>query len=378
MIDSPLLYLLSVAAVAAFFGIAERWGKARFLFDYLPAVVLIYAASMALAQAGFWAHNDAIAAVYRTAKSNLLPAMLFLMLLTVDLRRFLKLGPRLLLAYASATLSIMAAFVVVFALFGFGRQEAGLFAALAGSWMGGTANMLAVGSAFHVGDAAMGYALAVDALCYSVWVAFLFALVPYARRFARFSGAAEVSAQIMDGPGCACTIGPRRYWLLLGTAFAVALFSQWAAARLPGLGATAWSVLIATLLGLLGSFTPLARVNGSLEISGTMLLLLVSLIGSRADFGDLSAMPSYLAAGFAVLLLHALLMVAAARLFRLDLFAIGVASLANIGGVASAPILASAYHKSLAPVAVLMAVTGYLVGTFGGLAVGYALQWLAA
>ncbi|WP_456451846.1 DUF819 family protein [Hydrogenimonas sp.] len=372
MIATPLGYLLSVALIAAVFGIAERWHKARFLFDYLPAVVLIYAASMAAAQLGIWERSDALEAVYKTAKANLLPAMLFLMLLTVDLRRFVRLGPRLLAAYASATLSIMAAFIIVFTLFGFGAKETGMFAALAGSWMGGTANMLAVGGAFGVDDAAMGYALAVDAVCYSLWVAFLLALVPFAGRFARWSGAAQ-SAQAHAELGCACTIGPRRYWLLLGTAFAVALFSQWSAAGLPGLGATTWSVLIATALGVAGSFTPLSRVNGSQELAGTMLLLLVALIGSRADFADLSQIPRYLAAGFAILALHAALLVAAAKLFRLDLFSIGVASLANIGGVASAPILASAYHKSLAPVAVLMAVTGYLVGTFGGLAVGYIL-----
>ncbi|WP_300367147.1 DUF819 family protein [Hydrogenimonas sp.] len=376
MIDTPLAYLLSVAFIAAVFGIAERVKKTRFVFDYLPAVVLIYAASMLAAQLGLWEKSDAVTTVYKTAKSNLLPAMLFLMLLTVDLRRFVKLGPKLLTAYASATLSIMAAFVAVFTLFGFTEKEAGMFAALAGSWMGGTANMLAVGSAFGVDDTAMGYALAVDAVCYSLWVAFLLALVPFAGRFARFSGAEETT-QSQAELGCACTIGPRRYWLLLAAAFAVALFSQWVAARLPGLGATTWSVLIATILGIAGSYTPLSRVNGSTELAGTMLLLLVALIGSRADFSDFSEVPRYVAAGFAILALHAALLLLAARLFRLDLFSIGVASLANIGGVASAPILASAYHRSLAGIAVLMAVMGYLVGTFGGLTVGYILQWIA-
>ena len=136
-------------------------------------------------------------------------------------------------------------------------------------------------------------------------------------------------------------------------------------------------MLIATILGIAGSYTPLSRVNGSTELAGTMLLLLVALIGSRADFSDFSEVPRYVAAGFAILALHAALLLLAARLFRLDLFSIGVASLANIGGVASAPILASAYHRSLAGIAVLMAVMGYLVGTFGGLTVGYILQWIA-
>ena len=373
MITTGVGYLLSVAAIAAFFGITERLKMSRFLFDWLPAVVLIYLSAMVAAQAGLWAHTPVIDAIYRTAKGNLLPAMLFLMLLSVDLKRFFKLGPKLLTAYASATLSIFVAFVIVFRLFGFAHEDAGTFAALAGSWMGGTANMLAVGDAMHVTPAAMGKALAVDAICYSVWVAFLLALVPMAGRFARFSGAVETTREIV-GPGCACTVGPKRYWPLLATALLVALLSRWAGAHLPLLGPTTWSVVVATLLGLIGSYTPLARINGHRELAGTMLLLLVALIGSRAEMGDFSQIPRYVAAGFAILGLHALLLVLAARLFRLDLFSIGVASLANIGGVASAPILAASYHKDLAPVAVLMAVTGYLVGTFGGLAVGWVLQ----
>jgi len=375
---TPLGYLLGVGAVAAFFGILERQQRARPLFKYLPAVVLIYAVSAVMANNGLFARNEAIDTVYATAKGNLLPAMLFLMMLTVDLRRFLALGRRLLIAYAAATLSIMVAFVTVFALFGFTQKEAGLFAALAGSWMGGTANMLAVGDAFGVGDGAMGYALAVDALCYGVWVAFLLALVPYAPRFNAWSKATDAKAAQSPALGCACTVGPRRYWLLLAFALLAALISRLTAAHLPLLGTTAWSVLIASLLGLLGARTFLGRLNGSQELAQTMLLLLVALIGSRARFGDLSAIPLYLAAGFAVLALHGALLVLAARLFRLDLFSIGVASLANIGGAASAPILAAAYDKSLVPVAVLMAVAGYLTGTVGGLAVGYMLQLLAS
>ncbi|WP_201352276.1 DUF819 domain-containing protein [Hydrogenimonas urashimensis] len=377
MIDSPLLYLLSVALIASVFGIAERIEKTRFLFDYLPAVVLIYATAMVAAQLGVWEKTDALTAVYKTAKNNLLPAMLFLMLLSVDLRRFAQLGPRLIAAYTAATLSIMIAFLAVFLLFGFGKEEAGLFAALAGSWMGGTANMLAVGSAMHVGETMMGYALVVDAVCYTFWVMLLLAVVPLANRFARWSGATQTTSTHAE-LGCACTIGPRRYWLLLGSALIVALLSQWLGARLPWLGQATWSVLIATFLGVAGSYTPLARLNGAQELAGTMLLLLVALIGSRAQFAHFGEIPRYVAAGFAILALHGSLLLLAAKRFRLDLFAIGVASLANIGGVASAPILASAYHRTLVGVAVLMAVTGYLVGTFGGLAVGYALQWLAA
>ncbi len=376
MISSGALYLLSIAAIAGVFGIAERYEKTSRYFAYLPAVVLIYAAAMVAAQTGVWERSEAIREVYRTAKNNLLPAMLFLMLLQLDLSRFVKLGRSMLIAYTAATLSIGISFVAVFALFGFGKEEAGLFGALCGSWMGGTANMLAVGGALEVGETAMGYALVADAVCYTFWVMFLLSIVRLAPRFSSWSGAA-LSSEVVGDIGCACTIGPKRYWLLLGISFVVALLSQFLAQHLGGLGTTTWTVLIATLLGIAGSYTPLSRLNGSAELASTMLLLLVALIGSRADFADFGTVPVYIAAGFSILLLHALLLVAAARLFGLDLFSIAVASLANIGGVASAPVLAAAYDRALIGVAVLMAVVGYLVGTFGGLGVGYLLRWIA-
>ena len=373
MISSPLLYLLSIAAIAALFGIAERHARTSRYFTYLPAVVLIYAAAMVASQAGLWQRSEVIDSVYKIAKNNLLPAMLFLMLLQLDIGRFAKLGRSMLIAYAVATLSIAAAFVVVFALFGFGEREASMFAALCGSWMGGTANMVAVGGAMNVDEMMMGYALAVDAVCYTFWVILLLAMVRFAPLFGRWSGAPG-SEESEAGIGCACTIGPKRYWLLLGISFAVALVSQFAAERLGGLETTTWIVLIATLMGVAASFTPLSRLNGSSDLASTMLLLLVALIGSRAEFAEFGSIPLYIAAGFAILAIHAAALVAAAKIFRLDLFSIAVASLANIGGVASAPILAAAYDRALIGVAVLMAVMGYLVGTFGGLAVGYALM----
>jgi len=368
--EAALFYLLAVAATAAFFGVLERRGPQRF-FSYVPAVVLVYACAMLLAQTGLW-ERDATAPAYALLKNNLLPAMLFLMMLRVDLLHFVRLGRPLLIAYAAAVFSLVLAFGGVFALFGFSPEEAGLFAALCGSWMGGTANMLAIGDAMGVNETMMGFAFVTDAVNYALWVTLLLSLVRAAPAFNRWSGAgAVVLAETRIG--CACDMGVRRYWLLILLSLLVAWCCQWAASQLGGLGTTTWLVLLATLAGLAASRTPLARLAGSAELASAMLLLLVALIGSRADFGGWEAIPRYLAAGFAILALHALLLLAAAKLFKLDLFSIGVASLANIGGVASAPILAAAYDRSLVGIAVLMALMGYLVGTVGGLAVG---SWL--
>jgi len=108
-----------------------------------------------------------------------------------------------------------------------------------------------------------------------------------------------------------------------------------------------------------------------------MLYFIVALIASRANFAELSQAPLYIVAGFMIILIHASIMIIFAKLFKLDLFSLGVASLANIGGVASAPILAGAYNKALIPIGVLMAMMGYIVGTFMGLGVANILQIIA-
>lgn len=108
-----------------------------------------------------------------------------------------------------------------------------------------------------------------------------------------------------------------------------------------------------------------------------MLYVIVALVGSRADLAELGQAPVYIVAGLIILLVHGSLMVVIARLFHLDLFTCGVASLANIGGVASAPILAAAYSRVLIPIGVLMALLGYVIGTAGGLIVARILSLMA-
>ena len=135
-------------------------------------------------------------------------------------------------------------------------------------------------------------------------------------------------------------------------------------------------VVLASLFGVLGSFTKLKEINGSSEVATTMLYIIIALIGSKAVIENFSGLGVYVFAGFSILLIHALIMVIGAKIFKLDLFSIAVASLSNIGGVASAPILAATYNKSLVSVGVLMAIMGYLIGTFGGLFVGNILLML--
>ncbi|MEN8146166.1 MAG: DUF819 family protein [Campylobacterota bacterium] len=377
MITAPLFYLFSVALLAALIGTLEKVTKHK-LFTFLPAVVLIYAAAMLLAQLGLWQESSSVHDSYKSVKTVLLPAMLFVMLLQIDLKAFAGLGRSLIIAYVSSVLSLSFAFIALFWLFSLNQDAAGVFATLAGSWTGGTANMLAVAGALDVREELMGYALIVDSIDYTLWVMTLLFLVAFAPAFNRWTKA-PLRFKTIDEEELQerHSIRPLPLILLFIFSLAIAYISNTLATLLSGLSQTTWSVLFATLFGLIGSRTPLKSVVGSPALSSAMLMFLIALIGSQAHLRGFGEVPLYLGVGLLILLLHAVIMVIVAKLFKLDLFSIGVASLANIGGVASAPILAAAYHRSLIGIAVLMAIMGYLIGTFAGLAIGYILQSIA-
>jgi len=373
LIVSPLLYLFILASVAAFFYILDSRTNFK-IFKYIPAVVMIYAFCMLLASFGVFEFNDNINFIYKQAKTNLLPAMLFLMLLQIDFTHFFKLGKSLLISYLLALFSISFGFIVVSVAFHFNKEMAGAFGALAGSWMGGTANMVAVGSALGVSEDAFAYALIVDSVNYTLWVMLLLFLVPFAHIFNKFTKG-EYTVSSLGDIGCACSLGTKKYYLLILLALGVSFLSQFLANYVTFLNKTTTIVIIASVIGVSGSFSRLKDINGSSEVATSMLYLMIALIGSKAIIDDFNGVGVYVFAGFLILVIHALIMVIGAKLFKLDLFSIGVASLANIGGVASAPILAATYNKNLVSVGVVMAIMGYIIGTFGGLGVGYAIRF---
>jgi len=375
LITQPLLYLFSLAILVTTFYLLESKTSLK-IFKLIPAVVFIYASSMLLASVGLFESNAEINAIYKQTKTNLLPAMLFLMLLQVDLRHFVKLGRSLIIAYLLAVFSIAFGFIVVALVFDFSPAMSGAFGALAGSWMGGTANMIAVGSALDVSEEAFAYALVVDSVNYTFWVMLLLFLVPFASYFNKFTQSSENLAYLGD-IGCACNMGAKRYWLLILLALSISFLTQYISTLFVIINATTSMVIFASLFGILGSFTRLKELNGSSELSTSMLYLIIALIGSHAVVESFSGLGLYVISGACILIIHALIMIIGAKLFKLDLFSIAVASLANIGGVASAPILAATYNKSLVSVGVLMAIMGYIIGTFGGLAVGNILIGLS-
>jgi uncharacterized membrane protein len=391
MITQAFPYLTVLLLIAGILTLLEEKMRWR-LFEYLPAIVALYFIVMLLSTLGLWQQSEEINGIYKQLKSNLLPAMIFLLLLDADLRKISKLGGKMLLAFFAAALSIALAFVLAFALFHpyLQAQAWKTFAALSGSWMGGTGNMAAIQLALDVPDSSMGYTLLIDSIDYAMWVMFLLALVPFAKRFNAWTGADssmldEVNRALGRERGTSAPTATEnktsQLLTLLGLAMTVSVLTQWLASYLPAgtyFTTTAWTVMLVTGLGVLAAMTPVSKIWGANELSGLMLYMIIALIASRANFTELSQAPIYITMGLVILALHGLMMVALAKVFKLDLFTCGIASLANIGGVASAPILAAAYSRALIPIGVLMAMLGYIIGTGGGLLVGRVLFWLSA
>lgn len=387
MIENGFTYVAILMMIASSIVYIEKKSQNK-MFEYLPAIVIIYFVVMLASTFGLWEKTESVTATYKSVKSNLLPAMIFLMLLLADMREIFKLGKKMLLTFFLASVSIGLGFIGMFALFhsAFAVESWKAFAALSGSWMGGTANMVAIQGALDLPDSAMGYTLLIDSIDYAIWVMILLALVPLAKRFNSWTKADtsvidEVGERLAHKEAEKKPLSFDGLFFLLGTALVVSALAQYTASFLPTtdfLTTGTWIVILATLTGILFAMTPLAKISGSSELANIMLYLIVALIASRANFTEFSEAPLYIFAGFVIITIHVIIMVLFAKLFKLDLFSLGVASLANIGGVASAPILASAYSKALIPIGVLMAMMGYILGTFGGLMVGKILETISS
>ncbi len=138
---------------------------------------------------------------------------------------------------------------------------------------------------------------------------------------------------------------------------------------LPFFDKATWTVLIVTSAGILLALTPFGKLSGTEELSNTMLYIVIALIASRADLSSIGNAPMWLITGLIILVFHVTIMIILAKLLHMDIFTCAVASLANIGGTATAPVLAGTYSSALVPVGIIMALLGYVVGTGGGLIV---------
>ncbi len=391
MITNGFTYIATLAFIAACLIGLQKMTKSKF-FDYVPPVVLLYLIGMICCTFSIW-DTAATKDAYNAVRNPILYAMIFLMLLRCDIRQILKLGPKMLLGFFCATISIAIAFIATYAvmnpLLGEGAWRG--LGALCGSWMGGSGNLVAVSDALQATETQLAGASIVDSIDYSIWVMFLLWAINLAPKFNKWVKAdttkldevsrrleaefADTKKKTIDFPSLMFLLGLSLIASAVCTNLGTSLRDA-APAFLQVFDVATYRIVLISILGLVLAMTPVGKIAGSTELSNIMLYMVIALIASRASFMELleQGMAWWILAGFVILAFHGLLMLVAAKVFKLDMFTCGVASLANIGGTASAPILAASYSGSLVSVGVLMALMGYVVGTFGGIGVGYVMS----
>ena len=390
-INTPLAYLAVLMFVAGGLLVLQRTTKWK-IFDIVPPLVWIYVLHMIICTFGVY-ESDAVKSTYSAFKNNLLYAMIFVMLLRCDFRKLGKLGPRMIAIFLGCSLTLAIGTILCYPIFmnsmGGGEKTWAAVAALYASWVGGSGNMAAMEAAFEIDPGAYGAALALDTVCYSVWIALLLLAVKFAPKWNKICKAdtSKLDA-IADAANAELAKNKKTAtaadWIfLIGISLVVSAVTQWAGGIINGwlcdigldmFGAATVTTILVTILGLIAAVTPLGKMAGVEELSSVYLYAVVSMLASRASLVDLVAAPMWIVYGFAILLVHVVLMFVLSKVFKWDLCMVSTASLANIGGSASAPIVATAYNPNFAGIGVLMGVLGAAIGNLCGLGMGALLQ----
>jgi len=377
------------------------WKK---FFAWVPALLLCYFVPAIYNTAGIIdGHGTKL--YNPIARDVLLPAALVLLTLSIDLKGIIRLGPKLLLMFVTGTAGIVLGAAVSFQIMKFihpqtvaGDTWAGM-AALAGSWIGGGANMAAMRETFNVDATTFGQFAVVDVACASLWMAVLLWLAGRSPAIDARTGAdtsaiddmkrriAEYEAKSARNPSLTdlmVIVGVGLGVVGLAHALAVPL-AEWFgtnvgwAAKASLNSAFVWVVMLSTVIGLLLSFTPVRNLEaaGASKIGTLFLYFLIACIGMQMDLLSLADRPWLFLLGVIWMGVHIGLLYLVGRLLRTPLFFFAIGSQGNIGAAASAPVVAAAFHPTLAPVGVLLGTVGYATGTVIAYMTGLMLKWMA-
>jgi uncharacterized membrane protein len=379
VIDQPFFLvtiLLSLECLVLWLASQDRYKK---WFQFLPSLFWIYFLPMLASTVGL---IDPTSPLYSKIINSLLPASLFLLLITVDIRAILRLGrPALIMFFAGSAGVVLGTALVFFILKGWiGKEFWAGFGALSGSWTGGSANMIAVKEALGTPDSVFLPMVIVDTIVPYVWMAILVAFAESQPFFDRWNSADHrIFDQLNRKAHHAETRGPQEWrWgktiLMVGVAVGVSWVIHAVLKMLPiGKGAAyAWTIIVVSALAIALSFTPAKKVEAfeSTKIGYFLLYFVLTAIGAKASLSNIGATVLLVIAGFLIVAIHAAILLGVARLIRAPMFLAAVASQANIGGVASAPIVAEIYQPGFAPIGLLLAILGNIVGTYIGILTG--------
>ena len=400
--DAVVLGLLAVTLGAVFWTSQSPHPWLRAFYKYVPALLLCYFIPAVYNTVGLI--DGEASQLYLISSRYLLPATLVLLTLSIDLPSVARLGPKAVTMFLTGTVGVVIGGPIAILIWQLvspdtvdGDTWRGM-TAIAGSWIGGGANQAAMKEVFDVDNNLFGTMVAVDIIVANLWMAVLLWMAANAerldaRRGADTSGIAALRQRIESFQAESARIAslPDLMFIMAvafgctGAAHAIgapiaAWFSQFQwAARLSFDSSFFWIVVLATSFGLMLSFTRAKRLEGAgaSKIGSAMLYILIASIGMHMNLGAILSDPKLFGVGLTWIAIHAGLLLLVGRLIRAPVFYLAVGSQANIGGAASAPVVASAFHPALAPVGVLLAVFGYALGTYAAWACGQLMRLAA-
>lgn len=401
--DAVVLGLMAVILGAVFYTSHSDNRFFKAFYTYVPALLLCYFIPSLFNSFGIIDGEGS--SLYKMASRYLLPASLVLLTLSVDFKAILGLGPKALIMFLTGTAGIVIGGPLALLAMGYMfPQELGGdvwrgMTTIAGSWIGGGANQAAMKEVFEVDGSIFSVMITVDVLVANVWMAVLLFIASRAEFFDRKNGAdtsgivhlrkkiEKYEAENARIPNLTDIM------LIVAVAFGVTglshfladIIAPWIERVAPQLAIYSltssffWLVVIATTLGLIMSATRVRNLEaaGASKVGSAFLYILVATIGMHMDVTAILDYPLMFLVGIVWMAVHAGLLLLVAKLIKAPMFYMAVGSQANVGGAASAPVVAAAFHPSLAPVGVLLAVLGYGLGTYGAYICGLILQQVA-
>jgi len=411
--DAIVLGILMVSLGFVFLTSSKEEGFWKKFYSVVPALLMCY-----LIPAIFNSLNiisDETSQLYFVASRYLLPASLVLMTLSIDLKAIFNLGPKALIMFFTGTIGIIIGGPLAILLISFFSPETvggigpdavwrGL-STLAGSWIGGGANQAAMLEIYEYNPDLYGGMVLVDIVIANLWMAIILFGIGRNERIDKWLGAddsaivnlknkvASYAESVTRNPSLADIM------ILLALAFGAVGIAHWGAdgistyltnnfeiftdkkSALSSFSSSFfWMISIATAIGIILSFTKFKTYEGAgaSKIGSVFIYMLVATIGMKMDLTMVFENPGLIAIGLVWMTIHAALLILVAKLIKAPYFFLAVGSQANVGGAASAPVVAAAFHPSLATVGVLLAVFGYVVGTYGAILCTILMQMAAA
>jgi uncharacterized membrane protein len=387
---------LLVAVLGLIFYTRSLGGRWTTFYTFVPMLLLCYLLPSLMNSFGLISSSESN--LWPIAKNYFLPACLVLMTLSIDLKAIIGLGPKALIMFFTATVGIVLGgpvAILIVSLFspetvggeGINAVWRG-FATLAGSWIGGGANQTAMLEVYGYNPDRYAAMVAIDIVVANIWMAFLLYGAGNPKPIDKWlkadtSAIDNLKSKMEHYTAQSERIGSLNdYMMITAVAFGGVglshLMAQLAVYVFGGVAALQetilvndffWIVVTATTLGLSLSFTKFRNLEGAgaSKIGSVFIFLLVAVIGTRMDIFQIADAPLLFFVGIVWMFFHVCLLIIVAKLVRAPFFFVAVGSKANVGGAASAPIVAAAFHPSLAPVGVLLAVLGYALGTYGAI-----------